>query len=130
MVSVPNPLIFLTDPRIRNPELWMPINYDGSGSGIYLEIFVSIEKDIVKKFRNFLESLIFPDTVFLTDLGGQLIADPPDPDNWQRLWYTGEKDTTLCSIWPLFVSALWVPYNKHTLGHVANLKGLLCSFLL
>jgi hypothetical protein len=41
MVSVPDPLVFLTDPRIRNPELWMPINY-GSGSGIYLDIFVAI----------------------------------------------------------------------------------------
>ncbi len=46
MVSVQDPLIFLTDPGIRNPELWMPINY-GSGSGPPLK-FVAIEKDIVK----------------------------------------------------------------------------------
>jgi hypothetical protein len=45
MVSVPDPLIFLTDPRIRNPEVWMSTNY---GSGIYLDIIVAIEKDIVK----------------------------------------------------------------------------------
>ncbi len=63
MVSVPNPLI-LTDPRIRNPELWMPINNE-SESGTFLDIFVAIEKDIViggksskKKFRNFFESSI------------------------------------------------------------------------
>jgi hypothetical protein len=49
MVIVADPSIFLTDPQIRNPQLWMPTKY-----GSELDIFEVIEKDIVKKVVNYI----------------------------------------------------------------------------